>query len=261
MKPTFLNHSEPLMTCMIQCSDPSAIISTVRNALYDGAEAFGFQLCKIPVELRNKETLQSIYRHMEDKPIYITNYRGAFSKDHTEEERAEFLLQGLEWGANLCDVMGDYYDPTPGELTWSPVAIDKQKKLVDTIHQKGGEVLMSCHTHKFMTAEQVLEMAHAHQDRGADISKIVAAANSEEEEMENLRICTLLRKELKIPFLFLCSGSHTKLLRMMGPFLGSVMWLCVQQHDALSTKQQPVLRAVRNVKNSFDYKPERTFDL
>jgi len=35
----------------------------------------------------------------------------------------------------------------------------------------------------------------------------------------------------------------------------------VQQHDALSTKQQPVLRAVRNVKNSFDYKPERTFDL
>ncbi|MBQ6803200.1 MAG: type I 3-dehydroquinate dehydratase, partial [Clostridia bacterium] len=199
MKPTFLNHSEPLMTCMIQCSDPSAIISTVRNAIYDGAEAFGFQLCKIPVELRNKETLQSIYRHMEDKPIYITNYRGAFSKDHTEEERAEFLLQGLEWGGNLCDVMGDYYDPTPGELTWNPAAIDKQKKLVDTIHQKGGEVLMSCHTHKFMTAEQVLEMAHAHQDRGADISKIVAAANSDEEEMENLRICTLLRKELKIP--------------------------------------------------------------
>ena len=261
MKPTFLNHSEPLITCMIQCSDPTAIISTVRNAVYDGAEAFGFQICKIPVELRNKETMQSIYRHMEDKPIYITNYRGGFSKEHTEEERAEFLLQGLEWGANLCDVMGDYYDPTPGELTWNPAAIDKQKKLVDTIHQKGGEVLMSCHTHKFMTAEQVLEMAHAHQDRGADISKIVAAANSDEEEMENLRICTLLRKELKIPFLFLCSGSHTKLLRMMGPFLGSVMWLCVQEHDALSTKQQPILRAVRNVKNSFDYKPERKFDI
>lgn len=260
MKPTFLNRSEPLMTCMIQSGDPEAIIATIRNALYDGAEAFGLQLCKLPMEHRNKETIQSILRHMEDKPVYITNYRSSYSEKHTEEERAEFLLKGLEWGGNLCDVMGDYYDPTPGELTWNQQAIDKQMRLADTIHEKGGEMIMSCHTHRFMTAEQVLEMAHAHQERGADISKIVAAANSDEEEMENLRICTLLRRELKIPFLFLCTGTHTKLLRMMGPFLGSVMWLCVERHDALSTKAQPLLRAVRNVRNSFDYKPERTFD-
>ena len=261
MKPSFLNHSKPLLTCMIQCSDPAAIISTVRNATYDGADAFGLQLCKLPEELRNQETVQSIYRQMGNKPIYITNYRGAFSKEHTEEQRAEFLLKGLEWGGNLCDVMGDYYDPTPGELTLNPIAIDKQKKLIDQIHEKGGEVLMSCHTFRFMQAEEVLEMAHAHQERGADISKIVAAANSEEEELENLRIITMLKNELKIPFLFLCSGSHTKYVRMIGACMGSAMLLCVQQHDALSTKAQPILRAAKAVLDNFDYEADRAFDI
>ena len=85
--------------------------------------------------------------------------------------------------------------------------------------------------------------------------KIVTAANSEAEEMENLRITTMLKKELDVPFLFLSGGTHNRFHRMMGPALGCVMGLCVQQYDALASKDQPLLRAARQVLNSFDFYP------
>ena len=39
--------------------------------------------------------------------------------------------------------------------------------------------------------------------RGADVSKIVTDANDMEQQIENLRITNLLKKELGIPFLLL----------------------------------------------------------
>ena len=69
--------------------------------------------------------------------------------------------------------------------------------------------------------------ALAQQARGADIAKIVTFANSEAEEMENLRITTLLKQELKIPFLFL-SGGECHRHRRLGGILGNCMVLCVQ---------------------------------
>ena len=38
------------------------------------------------------------------------------------------------------------------------------------------------------------------------------------------------------------------------------MWLTVPAHDALSTKVQPVCRAIRAIADNFDYAPDRTFD-
>ena len=251
--PTFLHQNKPLITCQVQASTPDDLLRLMRGAAFDGCDAYGFQMESMEPQYRNAEALRPAFEAAGRKPIYLTNYRGhASNGGKTDEELAEEYLEFISMGATLIDVLGDLYCPSQYEITYDQSAIEKQKALIERIHKAGGEVLMSSHTFTFMSGEEVLAIAREHQARGADISKIVAAANSDEEEMENLRICTLLRKELKIPFLFLCSGSHTKLLRMMGPFLGSVMWLCVQQHDALSTKQQPVLRAVRNVKNSFD---------
>ncbi len=46
----------------------------------------------------------------------------------------------------------------------------------------GAEVLMSSHTFKFMKTDEVLRIVTAQQERGADVAKIVTAANSEEGE-------------------------------------------------------------------------------
>ena len=151
--------------------------------------------------------------------------------------------------------MGDTFGKAPDELAKNPIAVDKQRKLIEEIHNMGKEVLMSSHLYRYAKAEEVLEIAYEHQRRGADISKIVTAANSEEEEAENIRITSLLKKELKIPFLFLSGGTHYKVHRLVSPMLGSSMSLCVWQYDELATRSQPPLRLVRFVTDNMDYTP------
>ena len=109
---------------------------------------------------------------------------------------------------------------------------------------------MSSHTYAFRSAERVLEIALEQQKRGADIVKIVTGADSMEQQLENLRITELLKRELKIPFLFLSVG-ECRLHRRIGPMLGSCMWLCVQEHDELSTPAQPLLRNVKAIRDNF----------
>ena len=259
MKPTFLNREKPLLTTMIQTDDPKTAAIIARNAIWDGADAFGLQLEKLSPENRSAEVLQGIYRWMEDRPVYITNYRSGQNAGLSDEDIADGLLQAVGSGGTLFDVIGDLFCRTEGELTTDPAAVDRQKRLIDAIHEKGGEVLMSSHVLRFTPAERVAEIAFAQQERGADFAKIVTAANSEEEELENLRITALLKKELKIPYLFLSGGTHYKLHRQIGPFLGCCMWLVVWQQDAMSTAAQPVLRHVKAMAENFDWKLPRTF--
>ena len=243
----------PLITCMIQSDNTQSAIKTVRNAAYDGCDAYGFQLEVFPKEQRTDDNLKSIFREMGRKPIYVTSYRSGQNAGMSDDELVDTLVWMINCGATLADVMGDYFCPDPIQITYDTTAVEKQKDAVKRIHDLGGEVLMSSHTMKFMTSDEVLKIATAHRDRGADISKIVTAANSEDEELENLRTIERLRRELDIPFLFLCGGSHTKLVRTIGPYLGTCMWLTVQRHDKLSTNAQPVLRAIRTIADNFDY--------
>ena len=256
MIPTFLNQSRPLITCMIQADNPDDAVNAIRNAAFDGCDAYGLQVCRLAPEYQTEETLRKIMKPMGAKPCYVTYYRYGYNEGKTDEELADGLLFLQQCGGNLIDVMGDLFCRDPLELTMDEEAVKKQMALIDTIHARGGEVLMSSHTFKFLPAEEVLRIAKEQEKRGADICKIVTGASNEEEELENLRITTLLRKELKKPFLFL-SGGHSKLHRTIGPMLGCCMWLTVQQHDKLSTKGQPVCRAIRAIADHFDYLPER----
>ena len=115
---------------------------------------------------------------------------------------------------------------------------------------------MSSHLYRYASAEEVLKIANEHQRRGADISKIVTAANNEDEEAENIRITSLLKKEFEIPFLFLSTGTHCKIHRLVSPLTGSCMSLCVWQYDELATKLQPPLKFVRYVTDNMDYLPD-----
>ncbi len=248
-KPTFLHQNKPLITCMVQAGNVDDTLKLVRDAAYDGCDAYGFQYEKFTDELRTDANLCAIFSQMDGKPIYVTNYR----RGKTDEELSEGLFQMLSCGATLLDVMGDYFCPTPGELTEDADAVQRQMALIDDIHARGGEVLMSSHVLKFTPAEEVLRIAKAHEARGADISKIVTAANSEDEELENLRITALLRRELNIPFLFLSGGTHCKLHRQIGPMLGSCMWLTVHHYDSYATRSQPILHAVRAIADNVSY--------
>ena len=188
---------------------------------------------------------------MRNKPCYVTNYRYSHNQKLSDDELADGIITLAESGATLCDVMGDIFCKHSEELTDNEEAIQKQMKLIDTLHQKGAEVLMSSHLYKFAPAERVLEIAFEQKRRGADIIKIVTADNMEQ-QIENLRITNLLKQELGAPFLFL-SGGESTIHRRLGMKLGCCMSLCVYEHDSLSTASQPLLSTMKTIMDFIDF--------
>lgn len=245
MKKTFLD--KHLLTVMLQCADPETAIGRIRNANCLGADAYGLQVESLLAEYQTPETYRKLFAEMKGRPAYVTNYRSANNKGKTDEELAEGLLLLADCGATLCDVMGDLYCKHPQELTEDPAAIQKQMELIDQLHRRGAEVLMSSHIMKFTPAERVLEVALEQKRRGADIIKIVTAAETMEQQIENLRITDLLKRELGAPFLFL-SGKVCSIHRRLGMHLGCCMTLCVYEHDAHSTAAQPLLETMNRIR-------------
>ncbi len=261
MKPTFLNQNRPLITGMILKDNPDSIRFAVKNSIYDGADCIGIQLEWLKKEYKTEEYYKKIFAACSGHPIYITNYKGFENKGFSDEEIAGELVKALACGATLGDVPASLFDSESGmgiglELSMKQDAIDRQMRLIDRIHSMGKEVLMSSHLLRFAPAETVLEVAYEHKKRGADIVKIVTAGNSDEEQMENLRITTLLKKELGIPFLFLSGGTHSKIHRMIGAQLGCVSCLAVREHDERAVRSQPTIRAAKAVRDHFDYLPD-----
>ena len=252
MKKTFLNNEKPILTTMVQADNPDRIKELIDKSLPEGAEAFGMQFCRLLPEYRNEETYRELFKYT-DKPVYVTNYRWGVNEEKTDDEIGEELVFLAECGATLCDVMGDYYDRQPGELTMDEDAVKKQMALIDRIHKAGAEVLMSSHVLKFTSAEDVLRIALEHQRRGADICKIVTNAETMEEQIENLRIINMLKEKLDIPFLFLCGG-ECHILRRIGGEIGCSMYLCVHEYDKLATSTQPLLKNAKAIRDNMQKK-------
>ena len=248
---SFLNYTAPFLTVMLQCETEAEAIRKIRNANCLGAEAYGLQVESLKSECQNVEIYQKIFAEGKGRPFYVTNYRGANNRGKSDEELANGLLTLAQSGATLCDVMGDMFCKHPEELTDNKAAIEKQRQLIETLHGLGAEVLMSSHIFKFTPAERILEVAREQKRRGADIIKIVAGAETMEQQIENLRITDLLKRELGAPFLFLSKG-QCSLHRRLGLKLGSCMALCVYEHDERSTASQPLLSTMKTIRDNLD---------
>ena len=134
MKPSFLNCEKPLITTMIQKKQISDVMYTIEKTLEVGTDASCVQLCKLLPKFQNAECYKKIFSKMQGKPIYATNYRRGSNEGLSDEVLAEGLIEIAKCGATLCDVMGDIFDKHPDELTMDPIAVDKQKRLIDDMY-------------------------------------------------------------------------------------------------------------------------------
>jgi 3-dehydroquinate dehydratase type I len=231
---------------MVQGKTPERIKYLMDRCREDGADALGVQFEQLSPEYRTDEIARDILEYAGELPVYFTNYRRFENEGRADETLAEELLKYAEMGGTLCDIMGDIYCPTEGELTMDETAIEKQMKLIDELHKRGAEVLMSSHVLKYTPAERVLEIALEHQRRGADICKIVTSSDDMEQQMENLRIIALLKQKLSIPFLFL-TGGECRIIRRIGGKVGCCIYLCVHEYDDVATPLQPLICDVQKL--------------
>ncbi len=246
---SFLHSDKPLLTVMIQASTGERAKELMKKAVEQGAEAIGFQYERLDQAYHSPEFLREFFSMAGDLPIYVTNYPWG-APDDQHEAYAEDLLLLLDCGATLIDIPADLYCVTPRQITYDPAAVEKQKKLAQTIHDRGGEVLFSAHTFIYNNPGETLSIAQEQKNRGADICKIVGAANSEQELRDYLHTTLLLSEKLDAKFLHLCNGTHCGKHRRLNPALGSAMFLCVVEYDDFSTNTQPLLQDARRILES-----------
>lgn len=239
----FLAKNRPTVTTMLKSDTPEAALAEIEQIRSIGTDTFGMQIDYLKPEYRTLPVVKRILDAMDGKPCYVTNYRGG-DPNADDEMLAETLLATADYGKVLLDLRCDMFDPREGEYTEDQTAVSKQKAFIRAAHEKGAEVLMSTHIFgRFVPKEKVKRIARAAAERGADISKIVTTANSEDELQQNLELVAELKRELPIPFLFLCNGSHCRIHRIYGPMFGVCMYLAAIQKK--EWESQPTLNDVK----------------
>lgn len=246
---TFRDLKAPFVASLVQERSIDATIANILNSERDGAEGFMVDLSYLEESQRSVEAYASIM-HSTKRPIMPLVYRrGAMSSDRmTEDKRAQEILKTVDAGAVSVDIIGNLFEPSASrELACCEDAVEKQKNLISQIHNRGCEVLISSHVDEVLEAVEVFEHLKCQVDRGADIAKIITRCETDEDFLENIRTIQLLKREMKVPFIFLCNGAFGRLQRFIAPVLGSMLSFGVQRFSELSNGFQPQVGAAKIV--------------
>lgn len=241
------------LTCSLRETSIQENINCIRNAIYDGAEAFMFHMEKVQDEQLTLDNLKLLYAYAGDRPIISVNYRSRHKPGKSDEDIIKQQIMSIEAGADCVDMFGDIYNPSVNEIAMDEETINKQKQLIKTYHDLGAKVLISSHIYRYMNKDEVVNQMKLMQDRGADIAKIAMSVTSKQEAIEATKTTLDLNNELQIPFFHVCMGQYGKVHRSLAGFLGSKIVLCVQEYNINSNPmEQPLLKAIKQVYENVD---------
>ena len=192
----------PLFGICNKHASPEALIENIKEFEAQGAHGVVIDLDGLKEEFLTGESIKKILDVCIRVESYVCCYRSTATAHISDEKRAEILLMAAEKGASIVDVMGDLFDKQEGELTFDREAVEKQKRLIGEIREKGASVLMSSHVSKPCSMEETLKYFYAHCERGVNISKAVFHCNTAEEYMVSREISEKLSATLPIPFVF-----------------------------------------------------------
>ena len=259
----------PALAGVVREKTVRAAKAEIKNCAYSGATMIDLHISCL--EDTSVKSLKSIISSS-PLPVLALNYNNTYDWEvagFSEEERVESLLRSVEAGAAGIDMQGytyhlpskggfcgeDKYSFTKGnpkEIVTDTAIIEKQCDLIEKVHGKGAEVLLSCHPGIPMKSEQVIELALFLEKRDPDIIKIVTRADNEEDLSESIRTMLLLKKEVKTPVSYHANGAAGMLSRIINPLLGGQIAFCVDHYKESSTPAQIDLRTaaavVENVK-------------
>jgi hypothetical protein len=268
----------PFLCCvLIDDGSPDELLRTIRLAEAAGAQAFELDLQVLAPELRTPEALAPIFEATA-RPVFTAYRRVDTSAPEPEplapgdEERISAQLELLSVGSAGFDMELDTFDPRPGpwpasdeglrysydpaspprEVSTSPDADRRQRKVIAKAHAGGGEVILSAHALTRLPTEEAVRVAKLAHDRGADLVKIVRLCVSDEDVVETLASTVALRRELRIPFVMMGQGEYGRLTRLMAPLLGSCLVHCRQTYSTGSFLDQPLIATARAALENVD---------
>lgn len=254
----------PALAGVVREKNKASAIAEIKNCLYDGADMIDLHLSCL--EHMSDEELKSVITSTR-LPILALNYNTTYdwkSADYTEEARVASLLRAIDLGASGIDMQGYTYDlPSksafcgddrysftrnhPKEVVTDDQIIQKQCELIEMVHHKGGEVLLSCHPGVTMDTRQVVDLALFLEQRKPDIIKLVTTAANEEDLLESFKAMSVLKKEVRTPVSYHANGAAGSLSRIINPILGGQIIFCVDHYKENSTMEQLDLRTVRQI--------------
>jgi len=248
MNKRFVTGGGSLIAGIMAGQTPQELIAEARNARSDGAQGIAIDLSDLRPEFRNRDSLARVIGSV-DLPFLFFFYRDDKQQGLDDDARQVLLLDAADAGAAMIDVMGDLYDQSPMDITHSPVAIAKQVQLIDRIHAKGAQVVISSHLDCPRNTAQVSEHLRALAERGSDVVKIVTTVNSEDELAEAMRTTMALKRTLGMPFIHLCSGRFSTPHRFLCQSLGTAISFAVHRYEPRYSMPQPRIQTLRAVRD------------
>ena len=262
MKKSFSMMGDCSIISSLRVSTPEKAVEDIVDSERQGAVGFLLHAELLERQYRNVGTIRKILRSTQ-KPVMILNY--CTDGDDDDERLNQLKLDAILAGCAAVDVPMYTYDANPkkslsecarsfterqpAEVSMDEKVIERQKALIGKIHAFGGEVLMSAHVGTMLSARQAYDLAEEMERRGADIAKIIVHANSLDDVAELYRSIRLLKRNLKIPFLYQTSGIYGKLVRPTAWIFGSKYILCHNRYTELSNKEKPLIRDMALIKN------------
>lgn len=254
----------PVPAGVIREKTAGSAIAEIKNCVYDGAGMIDLHMSCL--ESTNTEYLQPIIQASK-VPVPALNYNTEYnrrSRSMSGEERVNSFLNAISAGAAGIDMQGYTFDAkskesffgedkysftkgNPKEIVTDREIIAKQCELIEKIHARNAEVLLSCHPEISMKCEQVVELALFLEKRGPDIIKIVTFAKDEEDLLESFKTMKRLKRKLKTPVSYHTNGAAGSLSGIINPILGGHIVFCVDHYNEGSTMEQLDLKTACRV--------------
>ncbi len=254
----------PVLAGVVRKKTVKAAIAEINNCRYDGAEMIDLHMSCL--ENPDFESLKEIIASSR-LPILALNYNNYTDwsqRGYSEEERAELFLLAVDAGADGIDIQGYTFDEkskngffgedkysftkgNPKEIVTDKATISKQCELIERVHEKGAEVLLSCHPAVVMNSAQIVELALFMEKRNPDIIKLVTMAENDDDLIESFKAMRMLKKEVKTPVSLHTNGYDTSLSRVINPLLGGHMIFCVDRYNEASVMEQLDLKTVKRI--------------
>lgn len=281
----FTELSRPFIIGVITDGDVDSCIRTIKLGEYDGADGFQLELQGFKEFPPTKEQMKDIICST-NKPVWTTNRRPKKgvpvhpNRLVSEDKRMQLQLDALGAGAACIDMELDTFDhwvlwdesrrksewpmlkdipvdpkDFPQECCFQGAAIEKQRKIIDRVHEVGGEVLMSCHVRVRTTQAGSLRIGREMEARGADIAKIVVWNDDFYDLCDTLRDNVYLKEKMEIPFKLMSQGEPSKLGRAIFAMFGSAWAFCLHDLSPGGFHYRPLISTVKYIMQHVDWEP------